>query len=378
MTSSDLEEAILKIHAAPLEPRGWHSVIQSLMDLCGAEKALMLTVGLTSTARPWERSINFDSRALQEYACHWSTEDLLYLGAVKRGKVRPTVVSTDEQLIDRREYLSSPYFNDFLKVNDIERQLNVCLTNSMPEFGAGPSAITLYRGVGKKSFDDREASILRQLAPHLSLAARTMWHIESLAMVEPLYRRALDEIRVPLFAIDVAGKVSLMNSAAEGLVRADRWVSVVGSVLGSSRGLIGPESLRQALTKLRSGMGCSLLLTDELSREQAVMTTIPLPSSVGMQVSRKTVVGLVWIVPCSAEANSVKSLGRLFQLTPAETRLLQRMVDGMTLSDAAGSLQVSLNTARTQLKAIFRKTGRRTQGQLLALAGRMDLIRANA
>jgi DNA-binding CsgD family transcriptional regulator len=377
MTSSELEEVILKIHAAPLEPRGWYSVIQSLMGLCGAEKALMLTVGLTATARLWERSINFDPLTLQEYASHWATQDLLYLGAVKKDRVRPMVVSTDAQLIDRREYLASPYFNEFLKVNDIEPQLNVCLTNPIPELDVGPAAITLYRGVGKESFDDRETSMLGRLAPHLSLAARPTWRIESLEMVEPLSRRALDEIRVPLFAVDFAGKVLLINSAGEGVIRAKRWIAVVGNVLGPSRGLIGREALRQALSKLRLGTGSSLLLTDGSSREQAVMTTMPLSSSLGIQVSRKTVAGFVWIVPCSAEANSVKGLGRLFQLTPAETRLLQRMVDGMTLSDAAGSLQVSLNTARTQLKAIFRKTGRRTQGQLLALASRMDMIRAN-
>jgi DNA-binding CsgD family transcriptional regulator len=71
----------------------------------------------------------------------------------------------------------------------------------------------------------------------------------------------------------------------------------------------------------------------------------------------------------------VKSLGQLFELTPAEVRLLEHLVDGVHLSDAATQLGLSVNTVRTQLKAIFRKTGQRTQGQLLALANRMALIR---
>jgi hypothetical protein len=61
----DLDDLILKIHAAPLEAQGWRSVIQDLLTLCEAEKALMLTVGLTPAIKPWERTINFDLATLQ-------------------------------------------------------------------------------------------------------------------------------------------------------------------------------------------------------------------------------------------------------------------------------------------------------------------------
>ncbi len=209
------------------------------------------------------------------------------------------------------------------------------------------------------------------------MAARTTWHIESLAMVGPIYRRALDEIRVPFFALDMTGKLALVNSAGDGLIRAKRWVGVSGGILGAATGLIGTDAFRQALAKLRSGSGTTLLLTDGASRQQAVMTTAPLGSPSPIQVANRRIAGFVWIVPCSPEVAPVKSLGHLFRLTPAEIRLLQRIVDGTRLSDAAAQLHISLNTARTQLKAIFRKTGRRTQGQLLALANRMAVIRAN-
>jgi DNA-binding CsgD family transcriptional regulator len=376
--STDIEDVILKIHAAPLEPQGWQVVIQDLLNLCDAEKALMLTVGLTPAIKPWERTINFDLRTLQEYASHWASRDLLYLGAVKKGRVRPGLVSTEQELIDRREYFSSPYFNEFLKPHDIEPQLNVCLTNAMPQFGLGPSAITLYRGVGKESFDETQASVLRRLAPHLAMAARTTWHIESLEMAEPIYRRALDEIRVPLFALDMTGKIALVNRAGDSLIHAKRWVTVARNTLAAASGLIGSDAFRQALAKLRSGSGATLLLTDGASRRQAVMTTVPLGRGSPIHIASRKIAGFVWIVPCTPEAAPVKNLGQLFQLTPAEIRLLQHLVDGIHLSDAAAQLHISLNTVRTQLKAIFRKTGQRTQGQLLALANRMALIRGDS
>jgi DNA-binding CsgD family transcriptional regulator len=375
----DMDDIILKIHAASLEPQGWQAVMKSLMDLCQAENALMLTVGASQvpTIKSWEPSLNFNPAALRDYALHWGSQDLLYLGARQKGRIRPGLVSTQNQLVGLREYSSSPYFNEFCKPHDLYSHLNVCLTDGMPQLGLGPSAMTLYRGGTTESFDEVEASMLRRLAPHLSIAARTTWHIESLAMAEPIYRRALDEIRVPLFALDMTGKLALVNSAGDGLIRAKRWVNAARNHLIASSGLMGPDTFRQALAKLRSGSGTTLLLTDGASRQQAVMTTVPLGGATSIQVANKRIAGFVWIVPCSPEVAPVKSLGQLFQLTPAEIRLLQQLVDGIRLSDAAVQLHISLNTIRTQLKAIFRKTGQRTQGQLLALANRMAMIRAN-
>jgi len=322
-------------------------------------------------------STNLDPETVREYFTTWAPHDVLYHGAVQHDRIKPALVSTDEQLIERRKYFSCSYFNDFLRKYDIGPQLNTCLTGPEPSINVGPSALTLYRGVGKESFSKDTAAVLQRLAPHLSMAARTTWHIEALRMAEPMYRQALDEIRIPLFALDMGSKLALLNSAGERLIHAQRWVKVIGNALAASPELIDADAFRQSLAQLKLGRGTTLVLTDGASEEQAVMTTAPLGRSSPIQVANRRVAGFVWIVPCAPEVAPVKSLGRLFELTPAEIRLLQRLVDGIHLSDAAARLHISLNTARTQLKAIFRKTGRRTQGQLVALANRMAMIRAN-
>jgi DNA-binding CsgD family transcriptional regulator/PAS domain-containing protein len=374
----DLDELILQIHAAPLAPEGWKAVSRSLVLLCGAERSALLRVGPDAANNtPLMISTNLDPATIQEYFSTWASHDVLYHGAIEHDRIKPTAVSTDEELVERRKYFSCAYFNDFLRKHDIGPQLNVCLTGPEPRFNVGPSALTLYRGVAKESFSRDTAAVLQRLAPHLSMAARTTWHIEALTMADPIYRQALDEIRVPLFALDMAGKLVLVNSAGSELFRTKRWVAASSNTLGASRGLLGVDAFRDALAKLRRGMGATLLLTDGVTREQAVMTTAPFASPSPIQVTNKRIAGFVWIVPCAAPVNSVSKLGQLFELTPAETRLLQRLADGETLRDAAGSLRISFNTARTHLKAIFRKSGQRTQGQLLALAQRMAAIRMN-
>jgi DNA-binding CsgD family transcriptional regulator len=58
-------------------------------------------------------------------------------------------------------------------------------------------------------------------------------------------------------------------------------------------------------------------------------------------------------------------LRQTFGLTAAEAALARRLASGLTVSQSAAELGVSLNTARTQLKAVFSKTGVNTQAQLV-------------
>jgi len=65
------------------------------------------------------------------------------------------------------------------------------------------------------------------------------------------------------------------------------------------------------------------------------------------------------------------ALGAAFGLTPAEARLACLIASGIGIDEAAATLGISRETARTQLKASFAKTGTRSQAALAALAGRM-------
>ena len=217
-----IDDLILKIHAAPLEPQGWGAIIQTVQDLCKAEKASLIRVGLTPDAKPWVIPLNIDEQMIRDYVDYWAPQDLLYVGAVRRGRVVPKLVSTDRQLVDRAEYFSSAYFNEYLKPTGIQSQLNLCLTAAMPQLGLGASSITLYRGVGRQAFDDEQRLSLQRLAPHLALAARSTWHIQSQSMTGRIYRLALDEVRVPIFAVNVRGEVALANQSGDELTRAAR------------------------------------------------------------------------------------------------------------------------------------------------------------
>jgi DNA-binding CsgD family transcriptional regulator len=63
-----------------------------------------------------------------------------------------------------------------------------------------------------------------------------------------------------------------------------------------------------------------------------------------------------------------------FELTPAEARLAQGITRGATLEEIAIVLGIKMPTARTQLAAVFAKTGTRRQAKLVAILTRLALL----
>ena len=62
---------------------------------------------------------------------------------------------------------------------------------------------------------------------------------------------------------------------------------------------------------------------------------------------------------------SIDILHRHFGLTPSEASLALHLVTGEPLRSAAAELHISYETARTQLKRIFSKTGTGRQAELV-------------
>ena len=60
-------------------------------------------------------------------------------------------------------------------------------------------------------------------------------------------------------------------------------------------------------------------------------------------------------------------LRRFFDLTPAESIVLERLVYGLSLQEIAEALGTSRNTVRNQLQVVFEKTGTNRQSELIRL-----------
>ena len=95
----------------------------------------------------------------------------------------------------------------------------------------------------------------------------------------------------------------------------------------------------------------------------------PLPAVVKRLRARQgAAAAAVWLgYPASAPAADPEILMALYHLTAAEARLTVDLLAGRGLAGAAGKNRVGPNTARTQLKRIFEKTGTHRQAELVGL-----------
>ena len=71
--------------------------------------------------------------------------------------------------------------------------------------------------------------------------------------------------------------------------------------------------------------------------------------------------------PVAGRRIDVQPLAEIFGLTPVETRLVGQLVEGRNVREAAHSLHLKVETARTYLKQIFQKTDTHRQAQLVQL-----------
>lgn len=124
------------------------------------------------------------------------------------------------------------------------------------------------------------------------------------------------------------------------------------------------EALDRALGQARSTAQTILKL--ERDGEEGPCFAYVVPAHVLPDTAPADGGGFALVFPAVAETSRLwASLRDSFGLTPAEIRLAARLRDGKTLKDAADELDVSINTVRNQLRAIFDKMGLKRQGDLV-------------
>ena len=67
-------------------------------------------------------------------------------------------------------------------------------------------------------------------------------------------------------------------------------------------------------------------------------------------------------------------LSSSFRLTPAEARIACAIAHGESLATIAKAHGIAVTTAKTQLQAVFTKTGTHRQAELTALLARMSRV----
>ena len=183
------------------------------------------------------------------------------------------------------------------------------------------------------------------------------------------FARAIDALPVGIALVSEDMTVQHMNTYAREILKHNRGLDCTNNRL-SARDRQLDEKLRQlvlaAAAKAREGIedgSDAMFIKAPMIRDQ--VEVIATPVSAGNRFDEESCV-ILYLFDASLDRQvSHDVLTRLYGLTQTEGKLVQLLVGGSTLDDAAKHLEISVNTARTHLKHVFHKTGINRQAELV-------------
>lgn len=238
----------------------------------------------------------------------------------------------------------------------------------------GRSALlfTIQRGERHGPFSDADKTAFRALVRHLRSAVRAGIELASARAAGVLEAYASLGCASVLLGFD--GRVRRMNALAEGLLgnginfcngrlfamdrRSDAHLQALISCL------LGPASRENART---------YAIVHRPETRPLIVNGIPVRRS-AEEVFAETGAILFFTDPGGRRRPPCAILSEAFQLTKAESRLAAALAQGTDLKAFAEQNEVSLATARAQLRSVFNKTDTHRQAELVALLARIAAL----
>lgn len=216
-----------------------------------------------------------------------------------------------------------------------------------------------------------ERDFMRLLGPHLRRAALIGDLLDYARVETSLLRAALAPLRVPVVLASADARIMHANDAAEQLLD-------VGAVIASVEGrlVLGNDRMTAALSDAvaraaaggvelgNRGIGIPASLPGQ---QPAVVYVLPLASRLDHGRAIDGMAAVFVAAPHVAMAPAEDMLTTMFDLSPAEARVMVQIASGRTVLAAAYELGVSENTIKTQLARVFAKTHTSRQGELAEL-----------
>lgn len=193
--------------------------------------------------------------------------------------------------------------------------------------------------------------------------------------------RVLDSLWMPVIVLNGERLVRYRNPAARELMRRTRHLRVTAGRLGcpspsDQRALV--RALEDVLSSASGGASDpgwrrSICLRPDVECQPlvAAISRSDTRAAGGAAAGEPAAVIVVHLTSDRTEVDP-EILRHAFGLTPSESRVAVMLARGDALRDVASRRGVSLETVRSQLRAVFEKTGTRRQADLIRLLAELS------
>lgn len=223
-------------------------------------------------------------------------------------------------------------------------------------------------GLGRHEDDgpigDADIELARLFVPHLKRALTISRLLEARAVERDSFAAVLDGLAVAVLLVGPDLRLFHANRTGEALLRSGDPIGVRAGRVTAPPGLAAALSAALAAEPdaiARRGLGVPARRMDG---EELVIHLLPLAPAHPLAGAAAALFVAPAVLPRPAPLAAVAAL---FDLTPAEARVLELIGAGRSGPEVALALGVALTTVRTHVLRLFEKTGTHRQAELVAL-----------
>lgn len=352
-----------RLYEAALHPEGWQTVAT---DLARAFESGSCAIQLRDLADGrtliLSNTDNYDAKALADYEAHFYANDPYVDGALKIGFGIPLL---GHKIVDANTLLNSELYADWGKGIGVFH-----LTGAMMAVDSSAIAgIGIHRAYGSTDYTVEDQQAVGLLLPHLTRALQMYRKLNGLERQGQIALAALEALTVGVMVVDAAGRLLFSNAIAERMLQKGQGIAVSHGHLRAQfadRNPVLQHTIREAIAGFTGRSQHAGMLV--LPRPDALPLSLLVCPAPGYRlgVDRQQATAIIFVNnPDDRVTPTEAALTAQFRLTPAEARLTAALLDGEHVDDYGLRTGLSLHTVKTQLKAIFAKTGCGRQADLI-------------
>lgn len=375
LAQTDASALLATLYSAVGNDDAWHGVMRSFCQAFDAHTGMLVVAGQGQRDQSFYAAHNHTESVARAYSEHWWQHDLWLHGALAQGLFRAGWIGRGSDWVRPAALRKSAFYKDFLLTMPAEHLLCAALSDGTGSLRAPPMHLSLFRRPDQSDFNVQDVQNLAAIYPHIHRAFDLHWQMKGAKEQLGVFHRSLDSMDFGVSFFDTSGQLSFANSATKIIAaRADSAWSKAYFLSKKTMPMPAAPHTRDALGALlltaATGEGGSSLLEGD-TMALALPVSAPAKNSAG---DARAAVMLLLIDRQGRTDAAAGFVIQAFGLSPAESRVLPLLVQGKTPAEIAQSLDLKLPTVRSQLSAIFAKTGTTPQQELIRLLGALPPI----
>lgn len=357
----ELNQLLLLLHEGALEPSRWREFLELVGRRLKANYAALVlrspAIGESGLLYTWGAQPEATAAYTERY---FALDPFVQL---PEGQV-----VTLHEFVGRERLEKSAFYREYMQPVDSIYNLGVDLR----EPGRYYVRFRVCRAGRTGEFGAAARRFCELLVPHLRVAIRTHVELDLVRTERGIYADAMTDLTLATIILDEDGRVVHTNALAQQILGECDGISLTDAVLvlrNAQDAQRYRDAFARALEAGRTGQpGIVEVIRVQRSPGRDPLGMIMRPGWPRLREPETPMTGSVAVFLSTGSRTrdtSTASVRKLFGLTEKEAQLALSLANGHTLQEFADQFGMSLNTARTHLRAIYAKTGIDRQAKLV-------------